>query len=248
MDTTREQAVSNRVIQYPTRTKTLRCLSCGTDRIKPGRRYCSKECRQQINWVLSLSKGLLRVFSTRYAAFSFTHEHVVLDVLPAWSKGISRFVCRRTPRKKPADDLKTLILQYGEEWHRLVNNKTSKSFASLHLLEKNHKHDIDPDSIKPLKEYRLRLSSIEKKCLKILQLDRKDLSSDGHISKIKSAYKKMAKVYHPDIGGDEERFKQLNEAHKQMLLWAENPHYTSRKALQDCWSYDGCANRWTPPL
>lgn len=248
MGTLSEQTSSNRVVTYSTRTKPRTCLSCGTDRIKPGRKYCSKECRQQINWVLSLSKGLLRTFSTRYAAFSFTHEHVVLDVLPAWSKGISRFVCRRTPRKKPADDLKNLILQYGEEWHCLVNNHTSRSFASLHLLEKNHKYDIDPDSIKPPKEYRLRLSKIEKSCLKILQLDRDNLSSAGNISKIKSAYKKMAKVYHPDIGGDEERFKQLNEAHKQMLLWAESPKYTSRKALQDCWSYDGSTNRWSPPL
>lgn len=243
-----EQTTSNRVVRYSKRTKTLRCLSCGTDKIKPGRRYCSKECRQQISWVLSLSKGLLMTFSARYAAFSFTREHVILDILPFWSKEISRFICHRTPKNKPAADLKNLILKSGKEWHHLVNNKTSKSFASLYLLEKNHKKNIDPESVKPLMKAHLRLSKIEKNCLKILQLDRKDLASDGHISKIKSAYKKMAKLYHPDIGGDEERFKQLNEAHKQMILWAENPQYASRKALPDCWSYDGYTNRWSPPL
>lgn len=187
-------------------------------------------------------------FSARYAAFSFTREHVILDILPFWSKEISRFIYHRTPRNKPAADLKKLILKSGKEWHHLVNNKTSKSFASLYLLEKNHKKNIDPESVKPLMKAHLRLSKIEKNCLKILQLDRKDLASDGHISKIKSAYKKMAKLYHPDIGGDEERFKQLNEAHKQMILWAENPQYASRKALPDCWSYDGSTNRWSPPL
>jgi hypothetical protein len=248
MGTLKEQTTINRVVRYPTPTKTLRCLSCGTDKIKPGRRYCSKECRQQISWVLSLSKGLLKTFNARYAAFSFTHEHVTLDILPVWSKRISRFVCLRSPQNKPAEDLKNLILQSGKEWHHLVNNKTSKSFASLYLLEKNHKKDIDPESVKPLRKARLRLSKIENKCLKILQLDRKDLSSDGHLSKIKSAYKKMAKLYHPDMGGDEERFKQLNEAHRKMLLWAENPQYTSRKALPDCWSYDGSTSRWSPPL
>ena len=130
-----------------------------------------------------------------------------------------------------------------------MNNKTSKSFASLYLLEKNHKKNIDPESVKPLMKTHLRLSKIEKKCLKILQLDRKDLASDdGHMRKIKSAYKRMAKLYHPDMGGDEERFKQLNDAHKQMILWAENPQYASRKALPDCWSYDGSTNRWSPPL
>jgi len=55
-------------------------------------------------------------------------------------------------------------------------------------------------------------------------------------------------VYHPDLGGDAEKFKKLNAAHQQMLLWAENPHFTLRKALLDCWSYDGATNRWSPPL
>ncbi|MCP4669437.1 MAG: DnaJ domain-containing protein [Deltaproteobacteria bacterium] len=75
-----------------------------------------------------------------------------------------------------------------------------------------------------------------------------DLVRDGNTGKIKSAYKRLAKRHHPDKGGDEERFKQLNEAHKQMLLWAENPQFTCRKALQGCWSYDSATNRWAPPL
>jgi len=50
------------------------------------------------------------------------------------------------------------------------------------------------------------------------------------------------------VGGDEEIFKKLNDAHEQMLSWAENPQYTSKRALQDCWSYDSAASRWSPPL
>ena len=46
--------------------------------------------------------------------------------------------------------------------------------------------------------------------------------------------------------GDEDQFKKLNDAHEQMLLWAEKPQYTTRKALQDCWSYDGFTSRWSP--
>ncbi len=225
-----------------------RCLSCGTDLIKPSRRYCSKECRQQINWVLSLSKGLLRTFNARYASFSFTHDHVILDLIPVWSKGISRFICKRTPGKKPAEDLKNLILKSGREWYHMVDNNNSKSYASLFLLKKNHRRDIDPCDIKPNNKSRPRLSGYENKCLKVLKLDRKDLSSNEKTIRIKSAYKKMAKIHHPDMGGNSEKFRQLNEAHKQMLLWAENPQYTSRKALPYCWSYDGSTNRWAPPL
>ena len=201
-----------------------------------------------MNWVLSLSKGLLKAFNARYAAFSFTDNHVILDVLPIWSKGISRFMGLRSSGNKPAEDLKHLILRQGGRWHHLVNNNTSRSYASLSLLQENHKRGLDPGSIKPLKDSRLRLSKQEKNCLKILNLKSEDLISRGFSVKIRSAYKRMAKVHHPDMGGDGEKFKQLNEAHQQMLRWSENPQYTSRKALHNCWSYDGSTNRWSPPL
>ncbi len=228
--------------------KSLKCLSCGSALKRTRRRYCSDDCRHKINWVLSLSKGLLKAFNARYAAFSFTKAHVILDVLPAWSNIISRFIYDRTSGNAPADDLKHLILQSGKEWYELVGNNKSKSYASLLLLDKSHNKDIDPASIKPKNKNLPKLSPQENACLKILQLDRKALCSKSHTVKINSAYRKMAKIYHPDMGGDEEKFKQLNEAHKQMLLWAESPVYTSRQALQDCWSYNAYTNRWSPPL
>jgi hypothetical protein len=248
METSTELTSTKKTTTHSTLTKPVRCLSCGTDQIKPGRRYCSKKCREQINWVLSLSKGLLKAFNARYAAYSFTRGQVILDVLPTWSKGISRFSLKRTPGNKPAEDLKSLVLKSGNEWYKLVNNNLSKSYASLFLIKKNHKKEIDPTSIKPKKKVRPRLSKSESVYLKLLHLDRKDLSLNGDIFKIKSAYKRMAKLCHPDIGGNEEEFKKINEAHKQMLLWAESPHYTSKKALRNSWSYDGFTNRWSPPL
>jgi hypothetical protein len=225
-----------------------KCLSCGTTRLGSRRRYCCKECRQQMQWVLSLSKGMLRAFNARYAAFSFDGSFVVLDILPVWSQEISRFLHRRTNGRKPAEDLKKLILQSGAEWYRLVNNRTSRSYASLFLLKKNHDTAIMPDSIKPEEKRQPRLSKRDRECMNLLELKIEEIFSDGHVSKIKTAYKKLAKVHHPDVGGDEEKFKKLNEAHQQMLLWAEDPHFTSRKALMDCWSYDGYTNRWSPPL
>jgi len=248
METSTDLISTKKITTHSTLTKPVRCLACGTDQIKPGRRYCSKKCREQINWVLSLSKGLLKAFNARYAAYSFTRGQVILDVLPTWSKGISRFSLKRTPGNKPAEDLKNLVLKSGNEWYKLVNNNLSKSYASLFLIKKNHKKEIDPTSIKPKKKVRPRLSKSEGVYLKLLHLDRKDLSLNGDILKIKSAYKRLAKLCHPDIGGNEEEFKRINEAHKQMLLWTESPHYTSKKALRNSWSYDGFTNRWAPPL
>lgn len=236
-------------IQSQTRpSKGAKCLACGVDHLKGGRRYCSKECRQQMLWVLSLSKGLLRIFNARYAAVSFNESNVILDVLPVWSKGISRFIYKRNSGKKPAEDLKHLILKSGEEWYHVIDNKNSRSYASLSLLSKNHNKEITPNSIKPNERLRPRFSKTERESMKFLQLKMEELIFEGQISKIKSAYKKLAKIYHPDVGGDEEKFKKLNEAHQQMLLWAENPQFTHRKALSDCWSYDGLTSRWAPPL
>ena len=224
------------------------CLSCGTEDMKKGRRYCSKECRQKINWVLALSRGLLRTLNARYAAFSFTEAIVMLDVYPSWSKDISRFTYERKSGQKPAEDLKCLVVQWGREWHRLVNNKNSKSRASLTLINSTNQKDIDPEDVKPCRRVRPRLSRTEASSLKVLHLSRSDLSSDASNERIKSAYKKMAKIHHPDVGGDEESFKQLQNAHEQMLHWAENPQYTFRKALEGCWFYDGYTGRWSPPL
>ena len=235
-------------IPNPRPSSGRRCLSCGTEQIKPGRRYCSKKCRQHMNWVLSLSKGLLRAFNARYATFSYTSEYVILDILPVWSNGISRFMGRRTPGKKPAEDFKELILHWGKKWHHLVNNNNSKSYASFFLIKQTYAEGLDPESIKPTEVIIPRLSSREKFCLKILRIRKEELFSDCAVALIKSAYKKMARVYHPDMGGDEEKFKQLNDAHRHMLMWAKNPNYSFRKAIGGCWSYDGSTNRWSPPL
>ncbi len=243
-----EKVAVKKPVRYAAPRRTGKCLSCGTAQMKRGRRYCSAECREQMRWVLSLAKGLLRTFNARYAAFSFTADYVVLDVLPAWTRGISRFIGHRTPGQKPALDLKNLILESGEEWYGLLGRRNSRSVASLRLLNDNHKPHLDPNSIKPASKSRPRLSKRESDCLKVLKIEREVLSSEGCALTIKRAYKRLAKRHHPDAGGDAETFKRLNEAHQQMLMWAENPQYTCRKALLDSWSYDGSTNRWTPPL
>ncbi|MFH1351152.1 MAG: J domain-containing protein [Pseudomonadota bacterium] len=243
-----EMTETNIIHPVPYAGQIRSCLACGTNKIKAGRRYCTKDCRQQMLWVLSLSKGLLKAFNARYAAFSFNKSYIILDVLPIWAKEISRFSCKRSSGKKPADDLKRLILQSGKEWYHMINHKSSRSYASLFLLKRNNNERIAPESIKPNTKRRPKFSKIERESIKILQLKVEEVLSEGHVYRIKSAYKNLAKIYHPDVGGDAEIFKKLNEAHHQLLLWADNPQFTSRKALMNSWSYDGSINRWTPPL
>ena len=228
--------------------RVRRCLSCGTTSMNGGRRYCSKGCREQMMWVLSLSKGLLRVFNARYAAFTFDQSRIFFDILPLRSWDISRFTCRRRVRRKPAEDLKDLILQSGEEWHEMVSSHKSKGYASLFLLRKNHDQSVPADAVMPDRRVRPRFSRVEKESIKALRIGVNELLSETAVERVKSAYKRMAKLHHPDMGGRAEDFRRLNEAHEQMILWAKNPQFTARKALVDCWSYDGYTNRWVPPL
>jgi hypothetical protein len=229
-------------------SRTGKCISCGGTCENLRRRYCSRECRKQMLWVLSLSRGLLSIFNARYASFSFNSARVILDILPIWSKDISRFERKRMPGKKPAEDLKDLILQSGSDWHRMIKNNTSRSYASLYILNKNSDKKLPSRALRPDSNVKPRFSKQEKESIKVLNMEPDDLITGGYISRIKSAYKKMAKVHHPDMGGDAEKFKRLNEAHRQMLNWAENPQFTSKKALIDCWSFDSSTNKWTPPL
>lgn len=225
-----------------------RCLSCGKDLLGRQRKYCGSQCRQSMAWVLSLSKGLLRTFNARYAAFSFTSCHVILDVLPVWSNVVSRFMAERAEGNTPAEDLKELVVSWGRAWHELVGNNTSRTRASLKLLEENCAEGIPPDSIRPLVTKKPRLSREHRAYLQVLGVEAKELERPAVEPAITSAFRRMAKVHHPDLGGDEEKFKLLNEAHKHMLAWSKNPRFTAKKALQDCWSYDGAKNRWRPPL
>ena len=228
--------------------KIRKCLACGTEDIKPGRRYCSRQCRQKLMWVLSLSKGLLQALNTRYAAFSFTEHYVALDVMPTWSNGISRFVCERKSGYPPASTLKELVLEAGKEWYEKRSRRISRSFTSQSILEEKVEHSINPDSIKPNKNRMPKLSADQKKALRHLSISMDRLVFGDYVREIKKSYREMAKVCHPDKGGDGEKFKEINHAHELMIQWTSDPKFQSNSALPGCWSYNGYKNRWSPPL
>ena len=228
--------------------KIRRCLACGTDDIKPGRRYCSKRCRQKLVWSLSLSKGLLQTLNARYAAFSFTEHFVALDVMPVWSDSVSRFLYKRKLGYSPANTLKELTLEAGKEWYKKRARRISRSFASKTILEENVKSNIDPDSIKPKTKKVPKLSIDQKKSLKHLNIHTKTLMFEDSAREIKKAYREMAKIYHPDKGGDGDRFKEINRANELLHQWIEEPKFQFNNRLLGCWSYNSYTNRWSPPL
>ena len=234
-------------IKLPVKDKV--CISCGTANMGRRRRFCSDECRDRMHWVLKLSTGLLKACSTRYAAFSFTDNIAILDILPTWSDKISRFISLRKPGSKPADDLKYIILNAGRKWHEMVKNKASWTVASMSLLEQNIHKGLKTDSVTPGKFTSLRCSNKTKKNLKILELAYDDVAGGNKRKAITSAFRRLAKRFHPDMGGTSEDFNRILNAHEQILSWSRNkPGLKTKMAIEGGWSYNGYDNKWTPPF
>jgi len=168
--------------------------------------------------------------------------------LPTWSNEISRFVYERKSGYAPAHALKELILEAGKEWYRKRSRRISRSFSSQSILEEKTEKDINPDSIKPNTNRTPKLSADQKKALGHLDIPIDTLIFGDYVEELKKAFRRMAKIHHPDKGGDGERFKEINRAHESMLEWSETPKFQSNSALPGCWSYNGYRNRWSPPL
>lgn len=49
---------------------------------------------------------------------------------------------------------------------------------------------------------------------------------DANADEIKRAYRKLAREHHPDLGGDPDRFRQIQQAYDQINNGSQNPHST----------------------
>lgn len=224
------------------------CLSCGLTRLpKRRRRYCSDKCKKRLDFALYIAMGLVQALGGRYAAFSYTEDTIVLDILPVGSNVISRFVWNRSKSNKVSDDLLEMVEQAGSEWYERKEEGRSRWWASQELLIKTLRRDIPVRTIVPVSKRTPQLNHEERNALKLLELTKEEILSEHGIHSIKSAYRRKAKLYHPDKGETSNKFIQINEAHAQLLNWAENPSFYSRTALPNSWCYDALRKRWVPP-
>ena len=225
-------------------TPQNRCLSCGTSENMRRRKYCSIECRQQLRHNLNLRTGLLRALNTKYATFYFTETLIILDVLPYGSPELFSYIFPRTPDRKPVDDFCTLSNILGNAWWAERNRTNKRYLATRFILEKAKSKDPETVPIKPLV---VQEPAKLKKSLMFLKLQKSELNSQGLQRKIKSAYRKQAMRYHPDLGGDPADFRKLHDAYEQILKWSENPVFIRRRGFPDKWFYDGSTVRWVQP-
>jgi hypothetical protein len=224
------------------------CLSCGKKELpKARRRYCSDKCKKRLEFALYIATGLVQTLRARYAAFSYTEDTLILDILPVAPNVISRFVWKRSEDKRVADDLLDMIEQAGRDWYEREEETGSRWWASQHLLDRTSRRDICVSTIVPISKKMPRLNHKQKDALKLLELTRDQIQSKDNIRWIKSAYRSKAKLHHPDKGDTSNKFIEINEAHAELLQWAESPMYRSRTALPNSWCYDASRKRWVPP-
>ena len=224
------------------------CLACGENELpNRRRRYCTDKCKRRLDFALYIATGLVQALRARYAAFSYTEDALILDILPIGSRVISRFLWSRSKQKKVADDLLDMIEHTGREWYEMEEESSSRWRASQGLLERTSRRDIPMSAVVPVSKKIPQLNYKEKNALKVLELNTKQILAADAVQRVKSAYRRKAKLHHPDKGDMSNRFIEINEAHAELLRWAESPTFRSRTALANSWCYDSSKRRWAPP-
>jgi hypothetical protein len=214
---------------------------------KGKRRYCSDKCKKRLDFALYISTGLVQALRARYAAFSYTGDTLVLDILPSDVRVISRFVWQRNGGNRVADDLLALVEAAGREWYEMEEETGSSWWASRLLLDKASREDLPVSVVVPEEKQTPQLNHQARKALRLLKLTKNQILSSDGVEQLKTAYRRTAMEHHPDRGGQSDTFIQINEAHAALLDWTENPKFNSRCALPNSWCYDSEKKRWAPP-
>jgi DnaJ domain len=222
------------------------CLSCGTTQNMGTRKYCSVACRKTLRHQLNIRTGLLRALNTRYATFYFTEELLVMDVLPLGSGKIYSFLFTRSRDRTPAADFSEMCNVLGNAWWGEMKRTNREYLASQHVLNQASPQTVSSESIRP-EVVKIPVVKGSGKSLLYLKLDREDLHSKELKQVIKSAYRRQARIVHPDMGGDEAAFRKIYQAYEALMAWAEAPSFLKRNGFPDKWFYDGNKNRWVQP-
>ena len=186
-----------------------RRLSCGTTEGMINRRYCSLGCRQQLRQKLNTRSGLLQALNTRYATFSFSDTMIILDVVPHGIKENFRYARLRSEGNTPAEDFSQMTNMLGNAWWEEEQRTAKKYLASRYVLDLAERCMISPLLMRPKL---IKVPTIKIAAMNCLEIDKADIDSDELSKIIKNAYRRKAKIHHPDAGGHAQTFRKLHVA------------------------------------
>jgi len=221
------------------------CLSCGTTENMKNRRYCSLKCRQQLRQKLNTRSGLMQALNTRYATFYFSDTMIIMDVVPHGIKEIFRYKWLRSTGNSPSEDFSQMTNMLGNAWWEEEQRTNKKYLASRHVLGLATRCVISPVLLRPKL---IKIPTIKTSAMNYLEIDKADIASNEVCKIIKNAYRRQAKIHHPDLGGHAQTFRKLHAAYLELLRWADNPTFIRRRGFPDKWYYDSDNKKWVQPM
>ena len=224
--------------------ESRRCLSCGTRQNLGKKRYCSISCRQNLRQRLDVRTGLLQALNTRYATFSFTEHQIILDIIPYGAKEVCTFLSARATGNNPGEDFSRLAETLGKLWWAEHQRTKKRYHASRHVLDYGLRNLVSPDSVRPVTVY---TPAVKPDSLACLNVEKRSLNLTENRKIIKDAYRRQAKIHHPDAGGDAAIFRKVHKAYEELIHWTEHPSFTHQRGFPDKWVYEGERNRWLMP-
>jgi len=221
------------------------CLSCGTTEDMKNRRYCSMKCRQQLRQKLNTRSGLLQALNTRYATFYFSDTIIIMDVVPHGIKEIFRYTRLRSAGNSPSEDFSKMTDMLGNAWWEEEQRTNKKYLASRHVLGLATRCVISSVLLRPRL---IKVPTINTAAMNCLEIDKADINSGELCKIIKNAYRRQAKIHHPDLGGHAQTFRKLHAAYMELLYWADNPTFIRRRGFPDKWYYNSDNQKWVQPI
>jgi len=240
-----KKAIKKAEIAVSAAEKQNWCLSCGTTKNMKKKRYCSIKCRQKLRLKLNMRSGFLQALNARYATFYFSDTKITMDVIPRGFREIFRYTALRVPGRKPGEDFSKMADVLGTAWWEELKRTNRQYLASRHVLGLATREAVSVVALRPLQ---VKIPTIQKKYLDFLSIDKSQLESPELRKLVKDAYRRQAKIHHPDIGGSAATFRSIHDAYKKLLLWAENPVFVRRRGFTDKWFYDGENKKWVQPI
>jgi hypothetical protein len=168
-----------------------------------------------------------------------------MDVVPHGIREIFRYACQRSVGNSPAEDFSQMTNVLGNAWWDEEKRTTKKYLASRHVLGMAERIAIGPTLMRPKL---IKVPNIKASVINYLQINKDDINSSELPKIIKNAYRRQAKIYHPDAGGQAQTFRKLHAAYVEMLRWAENPTFINRRGFPDKWYYDSDNQKWVQPI
>ncbi len=245
--TAADQAMNDIIIisKSGERRKINRCLSCGTTEISGRRRYCSAYCRQRLGYKLDMRVGLVQALNVRYATFYFSDILIAMDMLTYGQNDIFSFFYPRSRNRTPAEDFSRMADILGEMWWTEQKRTHKRYLASRHVLAQAVRN---PTPMRPVRPVQTIVPSLRGTSMTALKISRIDLMAPDLPAVIRDAYRRQAKIHHPDVGGDAETFRKIHDAYLDLMHWSRNPTFAKRRGFPDKWFYDGSRCKWMQPV